>query len=113
MRKTQIVSILVLVACGVIAFVVLGNPFNPDQRLVNGLSTDFMEDLQFKDFRRSASYHHKLEKDRIDVGKTLERLFFVKPEGLDIQSYRIVKADIDSTGDRARVQGSPPSHPDP
>ena len=39
----------------------------------------------------------------MDVGKTLEKLFLIKPESLDIQSYRIIKSDIDSTGDRARV----------
>ena len=103
MRKTQVVSIIVVVVCAVVAFIVLQGPLNPEQRLVNDLSIAFMEDLQFKDFRRSASYHHKLEKDRVDVGNTLEKLFLVKPEGLDIQNYRIVKAEIDSTGDRARV----------
>lgn len=103
MRKTTVATIVVLAISGVAMFFVLGGPINTDRRLVENLSTDFMEDLQFKDFRRSASYHHKLEHDRVDIGKTLEKLFLVKPESLDIQQYRIIKSEIDSTGDRARV----------
>ncbi len=103
MRKTQLVTLVLMIGGAIALAVVLGGPLNSEQRLVNQLSIDFMEDLQFKDFRRSASYHHKLERDRVDVGQTLEKLFLVKPEGLDIQNYRIVKAETDSTGDRARV----------
>ena len=66
MRKTTIVTLIVLAVAAVAMFVVLGGPLNPGHRLVDQLSKDFMEDLQFKDFRRSASYHHKLERDRVD-----------------------------------------------
>lgn len=103
MRKTSIATLIVVLVCGVVAFVMLGGGLNPERRLVDRLSMDFMEDLQFKDFRRSASYHHKLEHDRVDVGQMLEKFFLIKPESLDIQSYRIVKSEVDSTGDRARV----------
>lgn len=103
MRKTTIISIIVLAALAVGTWLFLANPFNSDLGLVRNSSQTFMEDLQFKDFRSSSLYHHKLEKDRVDIGRTLEKLFMVKPEMLDIKDYRIVKADIDSTGDRARV----------
>lgn len=103
MRKTTIATILVALVIGGGIWLVLAGPINTDQRLVRGLSMKFMEDLQFKDFRRSSSYHHHLEKDRVDIGKTLEKLFLVKPESLDIREYTIVKSDVDSTGKRARV----------
>jgi hypothetical protein len=103
MRKTTIATIVValLIAAGLGIY--LAGPLDPSRRIVEDLSMQFMEDLQFKDFRRSASYHHKLERDRVDIGKTLERLFLIKPEMLDIREYRIVKAEVDSTGKRARV----------
>lgn len=103
MRKTSILTIIVLLVLGAAVYLVTAGPLNTDLRLINQLSMDFMEDLQFKDFRRSASYHHRLEHDRVDVGNTLEKLFMVKPESLDIQSYRIIKSELDSSGDRARV----------
>ncbi|MFU8806350.1 MAG: hypothetical protein ACNA8W_21240, partial [Bradymonadaceae bacterium] len=77
--------------------------FNTDRRVVRELSTQFLEDLQFKDFRSSSLYHHRLEQGRVDVGRSLERLFAIKPEMLDIIDYRVVKADVDSSENRARV----------
>ncbi len=103
MRKTTVISVLVLAALGVGTWLFLVNPFNSDIGIVRETSKTFMEDLQFKDFRSSSLYHHKLEKDRVDIGRTLEKLFLVKPEMLDIKDYRIVKAEVDSSGDRARV----------
>ena len=103
MRKTTIATIVIAILIGLGVWAVLAGPVNPDNRLVRNLSTQFMEDLQFKDFRRSSSYHHELEKDRVDIGNTLEKLFLVKPESLDIREYRIVKSELDSTGKRARV----------
>ena len=103
MRKSTVATIIVVLVCAVIAFLTMGGSLNQDVRIVRDLSMQFMEDLQFKDFRRSASYHHKLEHDRVDIGKTLEKFFLVKHESLDIQSFRIIKSDVDSSGDRARV----------
>ncbi len=105
MRKVTVVTIVVALVLTVGGWIFLnGVPFgNSARRLVVDLSLDFMEDLQFKDFRRSASYHHKLEKHRVDIGRTLEKLFLVKPESLDLREFHIVKAEVDSTGDRARV----------
>jgi hypothetical protein len=88
---------------GLGAWVFLANPFSADSGLVRNASLAFMEDLQFKDFRSSSLYHHELERDRVDIGRTLEKLFLVKPELLDIIDYRIAKLDIDKSGDRARV----------
>lgn len=103
MRKTTLVTVIALGALALGGFVFIAQPFSPDRRTVVDLSERFVEDLQFKDFRSSSLYHHRLEQGRVDIGRALERLFLVKPELLDIQSYRIVRAEVDSTGDRARV----------
>ena len=104
MRKVTIASIVVLALLGGGAYIVLYNPFRPDLRTVNKLSRKWMEDLQFKDFRSSGLYHHKLDRGRVDIGRALERLFLVKPELLDIKDYELVSTDVDSTGRRARVK---------
>ena len=85
-------------------WIVLAKPFSPGAQKVESLSQKWMEDLQFKDFRASSLYHHKLDRNRVDIGRTLERLFLVKPEMLDIIDYRIVKTEVDSSGRRARVK---------
>ena len=104
MRKVTVVSLIVVALVGVGAWVIFYKPFRPDVRKVEELSDKWMEDLQFKDFRSSALYHHKLDRGRVDIGRALERLFLVKPEMLDIIDWRIVKADVDSEGTRARVK---------
>lgn len=103
MRKSTVISIMAIATVGLGAWVFLANPFSADSGLVRNASLAFMEDLQFKDFRSSSLYHHELERDRVDIGRTLEKLFLVKPELLDIIDYRIAKLDIDKSGDRARV----------
>lgn len=103
MRKSSAMTVVILALLGVGTWVFLTNPFSVDSGTVKAISLKFMEDLQFKDFRSSSLYHHKLERDRVDIGRTLEKLFMIKPEFLDLMDYRIVKVDVDSSGDRARV----------
>lgn len=67
-------------------------------------ATSFLEDIQFKDFATAASYHAPEKRDEVDIPFLLQRLFQVKPEALDIMSYEVVFADIDSTGNRGRVK---------
>lgn len=104
MRKVTIASIVVLALAAAGAYVVYFKPFRPDIQTIEKLSEKWMEDLQFKDFRSSGLYHHKLDRDRVDIGRALERLFLVKPELLDIRDYRIASSRVDSTGRRARVK---------
>ncbi|MBA2664954.1 MAG: hypothetical protein H0U74_21880 [Bradymonadaceae bacterium] len=103
MRKTTQVTLVALVVLAIGGYIFLAQPFNSDRRMVEELSKRFVEDLQFKDFRSSSLYHHRLEQSRVDIGRALERLFMVKPEMLDIIDYRVVRAEIDSTDNRARV----------
>lgn len=64
----------------------------------------FWEDIQFKDFTQAASYHHPDKQDTVDIPYLLQRVFLVKPEALDIMGYEIVMADLDSSGNRARIR---------
>ncbi len=67
-------------------------------------SLAFWEDIQFKDFKKAASYHSLDKQSSVDIPYLIQRLFGVRPEQLDIMEYEIVLADIDSTGLRARVK---------
>ena len=67
-------------------------------------SLTFLEDIQFKDFDRAASYHAPDKIDSVDIPFLLQRLFLLKPEMLDIMEYEIMMAELDSTGLRARVK---------
>ena len=102
-RHTTIATIAVVIVLGVGGYIYLQDPFNPDRAEIEELSEQFMEDIQFKDFRSSASYHHDLEQERVDIGRAIEDLFKVDPELLDMLDYRITRTEIDSSGDRGRV----------
>ncbi len=103
MRKTTWLTLVVIAVCGAGLYAVVVRPFNSEVRMVRELSRSFLEDLQFKDFRSSALYHHPLDQERIDIGRAIEELFMVKPELLDIMDFRVSRAELDSKGKRARV----------
>ena len=103
MRRYSFIAIFSLTVVALGAVIYVTQPFNSDRRVVMELATSFMEDVQFKDFRSSALYHHELEQDRVDIGKAIERLFQVRPEMLDIMDFRIARTEVDSTARRARV----------
>lgn len=64
----------------------------------------FLEDLQFKDYDKAASYHSPDKQETIDIPFLIQRLFLQKPELLEVMEYEIVFAKIDSSGNRARVK---------
>jgi hypothetical protein len=103
MNKTTIATIFAIAVLAIGGYVYLQEPFNPDRAIIQKMSNKFMEDIQFKDFGSSARYHHELEQDRVDIGRSIEELFLLKPEMLDILDYRIARTEIDSTGRRGRV----------
>lgn len=86
------------------AFSTLGLPLGGDRGLLRRTALSFMEDIQFKDFQRAASYHAPELIDSVDIPFLIQRLFAVKPEALDIMGYEIVFAEIDSSDLRARVK---------
>lgn len=86
------------------AFPTLGLALGGDRGLLRRVALDFMEDVQFKDFQRAASYHAPELMETVDIPFLIQRLFAVKPEALDIMDYEVVFADIDSSDLRARVK---------
>lgn len=80
------------------------NVASKDVRELRARSTDFLEDLQYKDFDKAATYHSTDDRKDVDIAKLIERLFAVKPEFLDIMRYEIKDVDIDRSGDRAKVK---------
>jgi len=103
MRKITVISIFVIAVLSLGGYLYLTQPFDPNRGEIEQLSEQFMEDLQFKDFQSSARYHHDLEQERVDIGQSIEELFLIDPELLDILDYRITRTEIDSTGTRGRV----------
>lgn len=63
----------------------------------------FMEDIRYKDFKAAEKYSLPEQRDQYDIARLIERLFKIKPEVLDLQSYEVVSTDLDSSGERARV----------
>lgn len=113
MRKSALIFLIViLVGLGIALFVSkydirIGNvalALNKDKSALNTLTSDFLEDLRFKDFQKAASYHTKEEQSKVNIPDLLERLFQIKPEFLDIMKYEITGVDVDRNGDRARVK---------
>ncbi len=103
MRKITLTTLVVLVVLGLGGYLYLNEPWNPDLGELRELSESFLEDIQFKDFHTSASYHHPDERDRVDIGRAIEDLFLLDPELVDILDYRITRTEIDSSGDRGRT----------
>ena len=86
------------------AFPTLGLPLGGDRGYVRRTALAFLEDIQFKDFDDAARYHSPEKQESVDIPYLIQRLFQVKPEALDIMSYEVVFADLDSTKNRARVK---------
>jgi hypothetical protein len=82
----------------------LGLALGGDRGALRRMALSFLEDIQFKDFERAASYHAPELIDSVDIPFLIQRLFAVKPEALDIMGYEIVFADMDSSELRARVK---------
>lgn len=86
------------------AFPALGLALGGDRGELRRTALQFLEDIQFKDFEKAASYHAPELQETVDIPFLLQRLFAVKPEALDIMDYDIVFSELDSSGLRARVK---------
>jgi hypothetical protein len=83
---------------------VLMGIFSEDLARIEEISLAFMEDIEFKDFNKAASYHSPEDQEEVDIPKLMERLFKIKPEFLDVMEYTILDSTLDSTGTRGRVK---------
>ena len=113
MKKVILIfAALILVALALLYFSkegdTIGSTFNQvaseDIRELRSRSIDFLEDLQFKDFDKAATYHSDEDRKSVDISQEIEKMFAIKPEFMDIMRYEIKKVDIDRSGDRARVK---------
>jgi hypothetical protein len=86
----------------------IGTTFNQvasdDVKYLRQQSKNFLEDLQYKDFDKAATYHSTEDRKGVDIPRLIERMFAVKPEFMDIMRYEIKRVEIDSSGDRAKVK---------
>lgn len=77
--------------------------FSPDRQRVFDATKRFLEDLQFKDFDHAAEFHTEDDKKKKKIPQLIEEKFLTKPEFLDIRHFEILRLEISSAGDRARV----------
>ena len=111
MKKTTIVLVIVFLGLGgyftyesKLHSKVFGRFSSKDLALVQKDTFSFMEDNRFKDLERAASYHSPEDKERVEIPKSIEKMFKVKPEQLDIMEYEVLDKSLDSSGKRARVK---------
>jgi len=78
--------------------------FSGDRKAIDEMALSFMEDIQYKDFKKAAAYHHPDVQKKVNIAKMIRRLFKIKPELLDLMEYRIVETSLDSSNRRGRVK---------
>ncbi|RMG08492.1 MAG: hypothetical protein D6731_21820 [Planctomycetota bacterium] len=81
----------------------VGVSWNPERAYLEQLAYGFLEDLQYKDFKRAARYHTWQDQRKADIPRLIERMFAVKPEQLNIQHLKITRTTFDRGGRRART----------
>lgn len=110
MRRATVIVILVVVLAASLLLLVARPQLLDSLGIGRGpsglrkMTTSFLEDIQFKDFKKAASYHTPEEQKTVDIPYLLERLFLIKPEQLDIMEYEILFAKVDTTGLRGRTK---------
>lgn len=113
MKKVIVAVTALVAAAGIVllaahlsggAFFSFGLPVGGARGELRRLSRSFVEDIQFKDFKRAATYHAPERQAEVDIPHIIQRLFVVKPEALEIMSYKIVFSEVDSTDLRGRVK---------
>lgn len=77
---------------------------SPDAKQIETIAKHFLEDIQFKDFDKAASYHSREDRKNLNIPQLIERMFQIKPELMDIMRYEVVKVQLDSSGKRAKVK---------
>lgn|GEM_PF-561231 len=113
MKKALIaLSVVVVLAGGYLglahfsggAFPTLGLPLGGDVGHLRRMGNSFLEDIQFKDFKKAASYHAPELQESVDIPFLIWRMFKIKPEALDLMEYDVVFAEMDKSKLRGRVK---------
>jgi hypothetical protein len=85
------------------ALYTFGLPLGGERAELRRMAWSFWEDIRFKDFEAAAAYHTPERRAEVDIPYLIERLFMQKPEMLDVTDIEILMVDMDSSGDRGRV----------
>jgi hypothetical protein len=109
MRYITLILLLIVAYLGAVhfsggAFYGFGLPLGGERAKLRQISSSFMEDIQFKDFKKAASYHEPDVVGQVDIPYLLQRLFLQKPESLDIMDYEIVFCKLDRSTLRGRTK---------
>lgn len=75
-----------------------------DAKFIYDRTTDFLEDIRFKDFDKAASYSSSADRKNVNMTRALTRLFVIPPESLDILSSEIISVELDRSKTRGRVK---------
>jgi hypothetical protein len=86
------------------ALYTFGLPLGGEEGELRRITLSFLEDLQFKDYQKAATYHAPELQKTVDIPFLLHRVFQTPPETLDIQEYEILWVDLDTSKLRARVR---------
>ena len=81
----------------------VGVSWSSDRQELERLTTQFLDDIRFKDFRKAATYHTASDQSAADIPALIESKFAVKPEQMDIQETRIERIDIAPDKQRAKA----------
>ncbi|MEQ8191110.1 MAG: hypothetical protein ABRQ39_24310 [Candidatus Eremiobacterota bacterium] len=113
MKKLGILIVLLIIIAAVVLVagsrysIKLGNinlAINQDKDILSSKIMSFLEDIEYKDFKKAATYHNTEDQKNVDISKLIEEKFFVKPEFLDIMKYEVKEIEIDSSGKRSKVK---------
>lgn len=72
--------------------------YRTDRHIITQQTARFFECIKFKEFDEASDFHNTEDRAKADIPYLIEDLFKIPPEYLDIQDYRIVFADTDSSG---------------
>lgn len=75
-----------------------------DARFLFDRTTDFLEDIRYKDFDKAASYSSSEDRKNVNMTRALTRLFVVPPESLDILESEVRSVELDRSRTRGRVK---------
>lgn len=75
-----------------------------DRAYLRDRTLEFLEDIKFKDFEKASTYHLAEAQKARDIPALLQRVFHIKHEVLDIQTYEVLEVEMDSSKRRGRVR---------
>lgn len=75
-----------------------------DKGHLKDATLEFLEDIKFKDFKKASTYHLEDTQKARDIPQLIQRVFRIRHEVLDIQSYEVLEVELDTAKSRGRVR---------